>query len=162
MLPLLKNPSLECVLSSYRPISNLSFISKLVERAVVDQINEHMMSHSLYPIYQSAYRKHHSTETALLKVHNDILINMSRQQVTLLVMLDLSAAFDTIDHNMLLKHLSSIIGISDTALDWFQSYLSGRSQRILVNGVQSDNFQLPYGVPQGSLPRTYVVYNLRK
>ena len=77
---------------------NLQFISKLTERAVYDQIHEHMMKFELYPLLQSAYRAGRSTETALLKVQNDILLNMDRMRVTLLVLLDLSGAFDTVDH----------------------------------------------------------------
>ena len=94
--PILKNPSLTSEFSNLRPISNLQFISKLTERAVFDQLQTHMLDHALYPLLQSAYRKSHSTETALIKVQNDILMNMDHQQVTLLVLLDLSAAFDTI------------------------------------------------------------------
>ena len=94
--PILKNPSLTSEFSNIRPISNLQFISKLTEHAVFDQLQTHMLDHILYPLLQSAYRKSHSTETALIKVQNDILMNMDRQQVTLLVLLDLSAAFDTI------------------------------------------------------------------
>ena len=93
---ILKNPSLTSEFSNIRPISNLQFISKLTEHAVFDQLQTHMLDHILYPLLQSAYRKSHSTETALIKVQNDILMNMDRQQVTLLVLLDLSAAFDTI------------------------------------------------------------------
>ena len=98
--PILKNPSLTSEFSNLRPISNLQFISKLTERAVFDQLQTHMLDHALYPLLQSAYRKSHSTETALIKVQNDILMNMDHQQVTLLVLLDLSAAFDTIDHQV--------------------------------------------------------------
>ena len=94
--PILKNPSLTSEFSNLRPISNLQFISKLTEHAVFDQLQTHMLDHILYPLLQSAYRKSHSTETALIKVQNDILMNMDRQQVTLLVVLDLSAAFDPI------------------------------------------------------------------
>ena len=97
-----------------------------------------------------AYRKGHSTETALLKVQNDFLMNMNRKHVTLLVLLDLSAAFDTVDHNILLACLKSCIGINGTALNWFTSYLNNRSQRVSLNGFTSDSFRLPYGVPQGS------------
>ena len=86
-----------------------------------------MKCFSLYLLLQSAYRKGHSTETALLKVQNDILMNMNRQHVTLLVLLDLSAAFDTVDHNILLTHLKTGISIKGTALNWFMSYLSERS-----------------------------------
>ena len=98
MTPILKNPSLISEFSNLRPISNLHFISKLTECAVFDRLQPHMLDHALYPLPQSAYRKSHSTETELIKVQNDILMNMDRQQVTLLVLLNLSAAFDTMDH----------------------------------------------------------------
>ena len=121
--PLLKSTGLVSEFANLRPISNLQFISKLVERAVFEQMHAHMIHYSLYPVLQSAYRKCHSTETALLKVQNDILMNMNSQHVTLLVLLDLSAAFDTVDHEVLLNRLKSSIGISGTALKWFASYL---------------------------------------
>ncbi|CAB4034340.1 Hypothetical predicted protein [Paramuricea clavata] len=76
-------------------------------------------------VLQSAYRRYHSTETALLKVLNDILLSMNSQRVTLLVLLDLSSAFDTIDHGILLERLRSKFGIRGTVLSWFSSYLSG-------------------------------------
>ena len=99
MTPILKNPSLTSEFSNLRPISNLQFISKLTERTVFDQLQ----TRALYPVLQSAYRKSHSTETALIKVQNDILMN--RQHVTLLVLLDLIAAFDAIDHQVLINRL---------------------------------------------------------
>lgn len=108
--PILKNPSLTSEFSNLRPISNLQFISKLTERAVFDQLQTHMLDHALYPVLQSAYRKSHSTETALIKVQNDILMNMDHQHVTLLVLLDFSAAFDTIDHQVLLNRLRLSFG----------------------------------------------------
>ena len=95
-------------------MSNLQFLSKLTERAVFDQTYNRMMDLGLYPLFQSAYRKGHSTETALLKVQNDM--NMNRQHMTLLVILDLSAAFDTVDHKILLHRLHSSLGITGTAL----------------------------------------------
>ena len=82
---------------------------------------------SLFPSQQSAYRKFHSTETAVLAVHNDLVRSIDRNQISLLVLLDLSAAFDTVDHNILLTVLSSRFGVDDTAYDWFESYLSGRT-----------------------------------
>ena len=147
--PLLKKASLDLVFKNLRPVSNLQFLSKLTERAVfVDQTYNHMMDLGLYPVLQSAYRKCHSTETALLKVQNDILMN--RQHVTLLVLLDLSAAFDTVDHKILLHRLQSSFGIAGTALKWFKSYLSDRSQRVFLEGCLSESSKLPHGVPQGS------------
>ena len=96
VLPLLKKPGLDLLFKNYRPVSNLQYVSKLTERMVFEQIHTHMMTHSLYPEFQSAYRKNHSTETALVRVTNDILMKMNIQEVTLLVMLDLSATFDTL------------------------------------------------------------------
>ena len=96
VLPLLKKRGLYPILKNYRPVSNLQFVSKLVERYVFKQRHEYLLSNNLYPIFQSAYRACHSTETALLKVQNDLLLNMDRGYVTLLVLLDLSSAFDTI------------------------------------------------------------------
>ena len=133
-----------------RPVSNLQYISKLIERAVYDQTHDHMLQYELYPLLQSAYRVDHSTETVLLKVQNDILLNMDRSRVTLLVRLDLSAAFDMVDHQVLLRRLESSFGITGTALSWFSSYLSQRSQRICYEGCTSKTFHLLHGVPQGS------------
>ena len=114
----------------------------------------------LYPANQSSYRKNYSTETALLRVKNDILLNMNKQHVTLLVLLDLSAAFDTVDHNVLLSRLHSKFGISGTALEWFRSYLNGRSQRVMVQGNLSQSLNLDFGVPQGSClgPLLFTIY----
>ena len=83
-------------------------------------------------------------------MHNDILLSMDKQRVTLLVLLDLSASFGTVNHQVLLKRLESCFGRSGTALHWFKSYLDGRSQRICVGGCCSKKFGLPHGVPQGS------------
>ena len=118
-----------------RPVSNLAYISKLTERAVFNQTYDHIVRSGLYPLFQSTYRRYHSTETALVKVANDILLNMNTQRVTLLVLLDLSAAFDTVDHGILLKRLNTTFGIRGKVLEWFSSYLLGRSQRILFDGL---------------------------
>ena len=103
--PLLKKQGLDLVFKSFRPISNLSFVSKLAERVAADQIQSYLNEHDLFPSLQSAYRRHHGTETALLKVKNDNLMNMENQRVTSLVLLHLSAAFDTVDHRILLDRL---------------------------------------------------------
>ena len=94
--PLLKKDGLPPVFKNFRPVSNLAFISKLVETVVAKQLQHYLNCNNLFPVFQSAYRQNHSTETALLKVMNDILLNMNNQCVTLLILQDLSAAFDTI------------------------------------------------------------------
>ena len=104
----------------------------------------------LYPDFQSAYRQHHSTETALLHVRNGIVLNMNKQHVTLLVFLDHTAAFDIVDHGVLLGRLEQKFGICGDALAWFRSYLTERSQRILIKDAKSASFDLKFGVPQGS------------
>ena len=118
--PLLKKQGLDLVFKNFRPISNLSFVSKLAERVVADQIQSYLNENDLFPTLQSAYRQHHSTETALLKVKNDILMNMEDKHVTLLVLLDLSATFDTVDHRILLDCLQFDFGISGSALNCFE------------------------------------------
>ena len=159
--PLLKKPGLDLIFKNYRPVSNVQFVSKLTERAVYQQVHLHMETNNIYPLLQSAYRKQHTTETALLKVMNDILLKMSSQHVTLLVMLDLSAAFDTVNHKILLERLQRDVGIFGVPLQWFKSYLSNRSHRIAVQGTLSRVFELDCGVPQGSClgPLLYVIYS---
>lgn len=150
--PLLKKPSLDKEeMKNYRPVSNLSFVSKVLEKVVARRLLSHIHGAGLSNTVQSAYKKFHSTETALLKIQSDILCAMDKGKVTALVLLDLSAAFDTIDHSILLVRLNSWFGIGDSALRWLSSYLSDRSQRIKVNGALSSGSDLPFGVPQGSV-----------
>ena len=101
--------------------------------------------------FQSTYRKHHSTESALLNIQNDILLNMARGSVTALTLLDLSAALDTIDHTILLDRLNVYYGISELVLGWFKSYLSGRTHSVKVGSTLLHPAALHYGVPQGSV-----------
>ena len=101
--------------------------------------------------FQSAYRKHHSTKSAFLNIHNDIVLNMAKGSVTALTLLDLSAAFDTIDHTILLDRLNVYYGISELSLGWFKSYLSGRTHSVKVGSTLSHPAVLQYGVPQGSV-----------
>ena len=161
VLPILKKANLNLVYKNYRPVSNLSFISKVIERAVFLQVDNYMKRNDLYPSLQSAYRRNHSTETALLKVTNDILLNMNSQQTVLLVLLDLSAAFDRVDYSVLLRRLQFSFGIADTPLKWFSSYLTARRQSISICGTLSDSFGLDWGVPQGSClgPLLYIIYS---
>ena len=160
MVPLLKHQGLNLEFCNLRPISNLQYVSKLTERAVFEQMNNHMMQFGLYPVLQSAYRKGHSTETTLLKIQNDILLNMDKQNVTLLVFLDLSAAFDTVDHDILISRLQSSFGIKGNVLNWFSSYLPNRTQCVTLSGCVSDSFSLKQGIPQGSClgPLLFTIY----
>jgi len=150
VVPLLKKPGADLVLQNYRPVSNLQFVSKLVERAVAKQLRLHCDSSYPLPTLQSAYRAGFSTETALLKVQSDILLNMDSQKVTQLVLIDLSAAFDTVNHSLLLNIMQDSFGVEDTALHWFASYLDSRSQCISIDGTTSKPLPLDKGVPQGS------------
>ena len=118
--PLLKKPGADInIFQNHRPVSNFSFVSKLAEKAVFNQIQNYLCVHNIYPDQQSAYRKNYSTEKPLLKVKNDLLVNMNKQHVTLLIQLDLSAAFDTIDHKVLIDCLNTRCGISDAALQCY-------------------------------------------
>ena len=159
--PLLKKSTLDKDnLKNYRPVSNLSFLSKVLEKFVAIRLNSHINSSNASNHYQSAYRKFHSTETARLKIHNNILSSMDDGRVTALTLLDLSAAFDTIDHTILLRRLDDWFGVTGKALDWFRSYLTGRCQRIKLGDCLSSKADLPFGVPQGSVlgPLLFTLY----
>jgi hypothetical protein len=142
VLSLLKKFGLDFMFENVRPISNLPFVAKSAEKATIS-----CAANSPFPEYQSAYRKNHSTETALLKVQNDILLSTDRQEVTLLVLIDLSAAFDTIDHAILLETFEKDFGVTGNALKWLTSYLSERKQTILIKDHESKVFNLQSGVP---------------
>ena len=102
--PLIKKPNLDPeVLGNYRPVSNLPYLSKILERAVVDQLQAHLDTNGLHVKFQSAYRRGHSTETAVLRILNDLVVMINGGNNDLLVLLDLSAALDTLDHTLLLQ-----------------------------------------------------------
>ena len=150
--PLLKKPSLpDDDLNNFRPISNLNFISKILEKVVASRIQSHLLSNSLSSSFQSAYRMFHSTETILLGIHNDLILAMDRGEVTSLILLDSSAAFDTVDHSILLHRLQHWFGLHGTSLDWFSSYLTLRSQAVSIQNSTSSFSNLSCGVPQGSV-----------
>lgn len=123
-----KKLGLDLIFENFRPISNLPFVAESAEKVVISQLSTHCAANAPLPENQSAYREHHSTETALLKVQNDILLSMDRQEVTLLVLIDLSAAFDTIDHAILLETLEKDFGVIGDAQKWLASYLSRESR----------------------------------
>ena len=159
--PLLKKPDLDQdELKNYRPVSNLPFVSKVLEKVVDKRIESHLTSQNLHEQHKSAYRKHQSNETTHLKVQNDILQSLDRNEVTILVMLDLSAAFDTIDHETLLQRLETDFGITGKPLEWMTSYLTDRYQTVTVKGEHSNPVHMKYSVPQGSVlgPKNYIMY----
>lgn len=147
--------------SSLRTIDLTSHMPQnFVEAAVAKQLQHYLLSNDLFPVLQSAYRPKHSIETALLKVTNDILLNINDQRVTLLLLLDLSAAFDTVNHDTSLHRLQFTFGINGKVVSWFSSYLSGRSQQIAINDTLSAEFELQCGVTQGSClgPLLFTLY----
>ena len=136
--PLLKKPGLDQdVFKNYRPVSNLPFLSKILEKVVARKLESHLDANKLHEDLQSAYRPRHSAETALLRVHQDIAAALDNNSCVALIMLDVSAAFDIIDHPTLLKRLEHSYGISGSALAWFRSYVSNRSQRVSVRSAVS-------------------------
>ena len=159
--PLLKMSNLDHeVFKNFRPVSNLAFISKVIEKAVSCQLIEYIESNDLGEPLQSAYKRLHNTGTALLKVQNDILNAIDQHRTVALLLLDLSATFDTVDHKLLLRRLRVRFGIGGKAFAWFTSYLTGRSQYVTIRGADSSHCSLPYGVPQGSVlgPLLYLLY----
>jgi hypothetical protein len=148
------------ILKNYRPVSNLPFLSKVTEKIASNQICEYTSSNDLEEELQSAYKTCHSTESALLKVHNDIIRHIDSRNGVVLVLLDLSAAFDTIDHHILLGRLSRDFGIEGLALSWLNSYLHDRHQAVHINGTTSEPKSLIFGVPQGSIigPKAFTRY----
>ena len=159
--PILKKPNLDCGdTSSYRSISNLSVISKLLERLFLVRITKHLDNNKLLPINQSAYRQYHSTETAVLKVFSDVLEAADQERLTLLVLHDLSAAFDTADHDILCRKLQSSFGFDGPALNWLQSHLNGRECQIKIGDTTSSRVLSICSVPQGSVlgPSLFSIY----
>ena len=143
-------------------VSNLSFLSKVIEKVISVQILKHIKANGIIDNFQSAYKSGHSCETALIRVYNDIVTTIGKGNGSGLVLLDLSAAFDTIDHENLFNHLEKYVGISGNALKLITSYFSGRTQRVMIDGILSDVASLICGVPQGSVlgPLKFCLYLL--
>uniref|UniRef100_A0A3B1JQH4 Reverse transcriptase domain-containing protein n=1 Tax=Astyanax mexicanus TaxID=7994 RepID=A0A3B1JQH4_ASTMX len=150
--PLLKKKNLDTnLLNNYRPISNLPFIGKIIEKIVFKQVMHFLSINNCLDQFQSGFRPNHSTETALIKVINDIRLNTDSGKMSILLLLDLSAAFDTIDHNILIDRLENRVGISGTVLKWFSSYLQGRKYFVEMENNVSETVPVTCGVPQGSI-----------
>ena len=159
--PLVKKSGLDldCA-SNYRSISNLTFLSKLIEHVVCQRLTAYLLANHLLVPEQSAYRQDHSTETTVLKIASDVFDSADTCHVTLLALLDLSATFDTVDHDILLQWLEHSYGVGGTALQWVCSFLSGRTQVVYFNGHLSTESLLACGVPQGSVsgPKFFTLY----
>ena len=150
--PLLKKAGLDPnIFSNLRPISNLTFISKLIERVVNIRISDHMKANNLDCPSQYGYKKHHSTETLLVHFLNEIMVAVDSKSGVVVLIIDLSAAFDTVSHSLLLNILFREIGLRGNALRWFKSFLLNRSQRVKVGDTLSEPLELSFGVPQGSV-----------
>ena len=144
---------------NYRGVSNLHIFSKIIEKSVADQLCPLLESLNIFDTFQSGFRRLHSTETALVKVTNDILMAADDGKCTVSTLLDLSSAFDTVDHDILFDRLK-FYGITGSALEFFKSYLTGRSFSVALGGFTSDTAPLKYGVPQGSVlgPLLFAIY----
>jgi len=120
----------------------------------------YLKENNLLPSGQSAYRDHHSTETAVLRVLSDILLALDSRNIAVLALLDLSAAFDSVDHATLLQRLRTSYGLGGSAITWFTSYLHNRTQYVRLSGSRSTNIAVPKGVPQGSVlgPILFLLY----
>ena len=138
-------------MKNYRPISNPSFVSKIIERVVIRRLNKHFADNMLNEPLQSAYKKFHSCETLLVRIFNDLLIASDENKATVVMLLDLSAAVDTVHHPKLIKILKDKIGILGTALKWFNSFICGRCQKVKIQDHESEEIIIKSGVPQGSV-----------
>ena len=147
-------------LANFRPISNLNTIGKILERLALSRFFPHISKSPSFSPLQSAYRKFHSTETALLKLTNDILESIDSGKITILTALDMSAAFDTLDHITLLHRLQHTFGLSGYAISWIRSYLTDRSSFVKIDSSSSPSTTILTGVPQGSVlgPLLFVLF----
>ena len=145
---------------NYRPISGLTFMSKVIEKVVARQLVAYLACHDLLPKFQSGFRRGHSTETAVLRMLSDIFAAIDRGRVVLLALLDVSAAFDTVDHDILLERLSTSFGVTGQVHEWIRSFLTSRSHSVRLGNSSSLSSPIRYGVPQGSIlgPLLYIIY----
>ncbi len=146
----------------FKSVCNLSFMSKILEKVVLVQLQVFLRSNQIYEMFQSGFRKLHSTETALLQVYNDILMSTDAGNAVALILLDLSSAFDMVDHNLLLSRLKNCVGLRGTVLNWFQSFLTNRKFSVCTGQYTSSSAPLTCGVPQGSIlaPTLFMIYML--
>ena len=165
--PLLKKTNLNLIVKNFRPVPNLAYVSKLAACAATSQLMEHVDRFNLMEPNQLAYRALHSTDTALLKVKTDIISALGHQEVACFILLDLSAAFDTNDHSILLQKLQQHFAVSSISLEWFHSYLTNRTQSVVIGNILSDGCKsapmpLRSGIPQGLVfgPILFTLYTV--
>ncbi len=158
--PLIKKPNLDpCELANYRPISNLPFMSNILETIVSAQLCSILQKNDIYEEFHSGFMPHHSTESALVKIANDLLLASDQSCILLLVLLDLSAAFNTIDHDILIDRLHNDTGIQGQTLRWFRSYLSDSYHFVYLNGFYElcrDDIGVLWKAPQAELRHNLV------
>ena len=145
--PVIKKSNADRNSKNYRPVANLPFLSKVIEKAASRQVMDHVDSNYLCEPLQSSYKRHHSTETALLKVKNDLVCYLDNNKAVLMVLLDMSAAFDTVDHDILLDRLKSKFGIKHMVKSWFSIYLRDRVTKVSIEGDFSDDHVMRYSLP---------------
>ena len=158
-MPLQKKVGSNTSLANYRPVNNLPFLSKIVEKVILNQLQSHIDEHQLLTSRFCTYRQGYSTESAILKITNDVLRSMDLQCVTPLVAIDLSMTFDTVNHSIMLSVLGHRFGITNNALRWFHEYLCNRSIAVEINGIDSSELALPFLVLQGNCA-SLVLFNL--
>ncbi len=161
--PRLKKPNLDVSdLCNFRPISNLPFISKILEKVVFTQLHSLLDSNSLYDTFPSGFRKLYSTESALLKVTYDIMLVSDNGSDVALVLLDRRSAFDMVDHYILMSRLENVLGFQGTVLNWFKSFLTNRMFSVCIGKHTFSTAHLSCGVPQGSIlaPTLFFLYFL--
>ena len=147
-------------LNNYRPVPNLCFIAKVLEKLVLSHVSSYLNSHNLYNTCQSAYRPGHSTETALLKVVNDLFLSLEKGNISVLALLDFSSAFDTIDYPILVHRLHTDFGFTDTVLQSLSSYLTDRTHYVSLSNHCTAFTPVNSGVLQGSVlgPMLFTMY----
>ena len=147
-------------LNNYRPVSNLCFIAKILEKLVLSQVSSYLNSHNLSNTCQSAYRPGHSTEAALLKVVNDLFLSLIKGNISVLALLEFSSAFVTIDHPILVHRLHADLGFTDAVLQWFSSYLTDCTHYASLSNHCSAFAPVHSGVPRGSVlgPMLFTMY----
>ncbi len=140
----------------------MPFLSKVLEKIVSLQLSTFLTDHYIHDHFQSGFRARHSTKTAFLKVSNDLLLTLDSGNSGILILLDLTAAFDTIHHIILLDRLQQQIGISGIVLQWFSSYLSNRSVSVTMGNHSPPAVPLSFGLLQGSIlsPVLFSLYML--